>query len=118
MLTFFYWITGIVATIIVGFYVYKGVMKMKNIKIKQKAKHLEDVKGAKFELNNDRDIHVENLDIEQDSETIKNVIGLEVKTVGKQSMRLQDANFEQQGSTIKITDDPDIKVTINKQGDK
>ena len=88
---------------------------IKNVKIQQNAEKLEDIKGAEFRLTNSDDLHIKNMEISQNAKEMKNVTGLSFITEGNQSARIQGVKIEQPGAKIIFSDNPDIKITINKQ---
>ena len=115
MLNFFYWVSGILVTIIFSYIAFKYMSKIKNIKIHQKAEKMTDVTGVDVELRDGENVHVKNMDIKQEAQKMDNVKGLSIKAGGKQSMRLQGVDIEQPGVSVKISDDPNVNVTINRQ---
>jgi hypothetical protein len=114
MLNFIYWITGIIATFISGYVAYKIMKKIKNIKIQQKAEKMENIKGAEFKLEDGEDIHIKNFDINQEAKQMSNVTGLSFEANGKQSARLQGVKIKQPNAEVIISNDPNVKVEINK----
>lgn len=92
----------------------KSVMKIENIKIKQEAKHLQDVKGMSVNLENGEKVQLKDIDIEQRAETIQNTTGMEIKATGKQEAELQNVAIKSLIGSVKISKG----VTINKQPGK
>lgn len=116
MLNFIYWITGIVITIIFSYKAYRYIhmKQINNVKIQQNGEKLTDVTGADFKLTNGDDLHIENMKISQNAKEMKNVTGLSFRAEGKQSVRLQGIEVKQPGAKIVISDNPNVKVIINK----
>ena len=90
--------------------------KISNVKIQQHGRELTDVTGANIELGNGENIHVQNMAIDQKADAMKNVTGLSVKADGTQSAKLQGVQIKQPHGSVTISDDPNVEVTINKQG--
>jgi hypothetical protein len=88
-----------------------SIMKIQNIQIKQKAKHLEDVKGMSLTLQDGEDAKLKNINIEQDAEIMRNTTGLEFKIDGKQKAKLENVEINSPIGNVKISKG----VTINKQ---
>ena len=88
--------------------------KLKNIKVHQAGKELSNVQGVNLELTDGEDIHVKDMEILQNAEQMKNVTGLSIKASGKQSARLQGVHVKQPNAEIIISNDPNVKVEINK----
>lgn len=118
MENFIYWFTSISATFIAGYITYRHMNKIKNVKINQTAEEMEDIQGAKFQLRDGEDTHIKDMEIFQDAKKMKNVSGLLFETSGKQSARLQDVRIKQRDSEVIISDDPNVRVEINKQIEK
>ena len=114
LLNTIYLILSIVVLILGYFTVKKFMNKIENIKINQKAEKLIDVKGVDFKLANGEDIHIKNMDISQEAGEMRNVSGLSFNVEGQQSARLQGVKIRQPGVEITISDDPNVKVEINK----
>ncbi len=115
MLNFFYWISGIVVATILTFLTVKFTMnKIKNVKVHQTGKELDNVQGVNLELTDGEDIHLQDTEIVQNAEQMKNVTGLSIKASGKQSARLQGIHIKQPNAEVIISNDPNVKVEINK----
>lgn len=118
MRDFIYWATGIIATFVVSYLTYKHMKKIKNIHINQEAEKMANVKGADFELMEGEDLYIKDMAINQEAQEMRNVTGLSFEVKGKQSARLQGVTVKQPGSEVVISDNPDVKVEINKQKPK
>ncbi len=92
----------------------QSVMKIKNIKIKQRASHLKDVRGVSFGLDDGQKVELENIDVKQEAESMRNTIGMEIKVIGKQEAELKNIEIESPIGSVKISKG----VTINKQINK
>jgi len=92
----------------------RAIVKAKNVKIKQEAKHLEDVKGMSVNLTKGRKVQLKDIDIEQKAETIKNTTGVEIRATGEQEAELKNIEVKSPIGSVKISKG----VTINKQLDK
>ncbi len=86
-------------------------MEIKNIKITQEAKHLQDVKGMDVNLRNGEKILMKNVSIEQKAETLLNTTGMKVDIVGKQEAELENIDIQSPIGSVKISKG----VTLNKQ---
>lgn len=92
----------------------KSVMKIKNIKIKQVASQLDDVKGLDVDLENGEKVELKNINIEQQADYMKNSFGMRIKASGKQEAELENIDIKTPIGTVKISKG----VTINKQPEK
>ncbi|MBU4453005.1 hypothetical protein KKH24_02000, partial [Patescibacteria group bacterium] len=72
----------------------QNIMEIKNIKITQEAKHLQDVKGMDVNLRNGEKILMKNVSIEQKAETLLNTTGMKVDIVGKQEAELENIDIQ------------------------
>lgn len=118
MLNFIYWFTAIIMTFVAGYITYKHMKKIKDVSIRQQAEKMENTKGANFKLTNGDDLHIKNMEISQEAQQMQGVTGLSFEVEGKQSARLQGVTVKQPGSEVVISDNPDVKVEINKQSPK
>lgn len=89
--------------------------KIKGTRIHQSADELTNVTGAEFQLTDGKDLHIKDLEIIQDAEKMNGVTGLKFQASGNQSARLQGIHIKQPGVEIKISDDPNVRVEINKR---
>lgn len=115
MLNFLYWFSSLIITIIFSYVTYKFVKKIKNTKIHQSADVMEDVKGANFKLLDGEDFQIINMEIIQNSKVMQRVSGLSFEASGTQSAELINIKIKQPGVEVIISDDPNVKVEINKQ---
>ena len=88
---------------------------MKKIRIQQDADSLKDVNGIDVQLTEGEPVHIEDVKISQNAQTMQNVTGLKVTATGSQSASLSGVHIMQPGAEIRISDDPNVKVEINKQ---
>ncbi|MDP3794331.1 MAG: hypothetical protein Q8R13_00165 [bacterium] len=107
-------VQAIVSIISWPFKKIRAIMKVKNVKIKQEAKHLQDVKGMSVNLGNGEKVQLKDIDVEQKAETMRNTTGMEIKATGKQEAELQNIEIKSPIGSVKISKG----VTINKQVDK
>lgn len=89
--------------------------KIQNVRIHQKSEKMEGVKGAEFELKDGEDLHIKDMEITQGAKDMKNVTGLSFGASGQQSARLQGVRIKQPGAEVVISDDPNVRIEINKQ---
>lgn len=111
MLDFFYWLSGIVINFLTG---KKKAQEIKNVKVHQTAESMSSVRGIEMKLTEGEDVHVKNMEIVQDAQHMQGVKGLSIKASGKQSARLQGVHIKQPHGEVIISDDPNVKVEINK----
>lgn len=116
MLDFIYWASGIIIPILLGYGFYRYMRKVEDVDIQQQGEKMDGVKGADFQLTDGDDLHIKNMRISQSATEMKNVTGLSFKVDGKQSARLQGVEIEQPHAQVIISDDPNVRVEINKQG--
>ncbi len=90
------------------------IMKIKDVKIKQKAKRLENVNGMDVSLKDGKKLKLENIDIEQQAESMKDTTGMKIKASGNQEAELENVDIKNPIGRVKISKG----VTVNKQAEK